>query len=696
MPDSLAPRHVRAWPIRRGIVMGLLATMVGLSSGPGAAQAQPAGASAPQQPARPTFRADVNAVQIDLRVVDRNGQFVSDLGRDEFRIFEDGVEQTIANFELVNIPIDPPRLAGLDGPRVDPDVASNGQREGRLFLIVLDDLEDVDNPFHANPLRSPTVRALASAFIERNLADNDRAALVTTSGRRDMAQELTNNRRRLLDAANRYQGGYGQVLTTQVPNLPVTVSDNLRSTMVSLTALARWLAQIDGRRKAIVLISERLGRRMAPGVPLEMLALSARESDAIHDFVGAAARGNVSLYVIDPVGVPTGAARGIRPVQPDIDDGSAFDLDRIQSLVTLSEATGGFAAVHTNDWTGAFERIVSENSSYYLLGYVSSNLRKDGKARDIDVRVTRPNLRVRARSGYVAPRETTARSVPNGASALPPALDDLLRSPLAVSGLPLRVTAPVFRSESGSKATVAVVVEAGASQLLFTSNNGRSNAGVTLVLAAADMSGKTQASERGSLALRLSAQTHEAVLEHGARVVSQLELKPGRYQLRVAALDAADGATRGSVLYDLDVPDFSKGPLTLSGVALSSITEAPVPTVARNERLKQLLGEFPTARREFTRFEELGMFFEVYDNDKRGRHSIVVTSTVLNASGAPMFRREVRSDGAVNADKTVTHRMVTTVPLNELRPGRYVMQVEAQSSLIGVASVSRQIPFSIR
>jgi VWFA-related protein len=565
-----------------------------------------------------------------------------------------------------------------------------------MVLDDLDDQSDLSQAATTRALRSETVRQLANEFIDRNLGDNDRAALIATSGRRDMAQEFTNNRQRLRDAANRYQGGYGAVTTTSrqsglsfaSPGGGAT-SDSLHSTMLSLTSLAKWLALIDGRRKSIVLFSDRLGRPLRNGVDLQ---LAAEESADVRDFVQAAARGNVSLYVIDPVGVPGGRGTGVKPITADIDDGSVFDADRQQSLITLAEATGGFAAVRTTDYTAALKRIVSESSSYYLVGFVSSNRRMDGKFRKIDVRVTRPNLRVNARSGYVAPKSGPDTSTAT-AGGLPPALSAMLKNPVAVSGLPLSIAAPVFRGSSKSKAIVAVVVETGAGRVLLTSGRGRFNGGVTLVMAAADGDGKVQAIERGALTFRLSPETRQAIQERGARVVSQLELKPGRYELKVAAIDSADGSTRGSVLYDLDVPDFSKG-LTMSGVVLSSTTEPPVPTVQRDAKMKLTVGDSPTARREFTRLEQLREYIEVYDTGKGAGRPVVVSTRVMNAAGGLVFRREVTSEGVAGSDKTYTHRLTTTIPLSDLGRGRYVLAVDASRS--GDPAVSRQLPFSIR
>ena len=74
------------------------------------------------------------------------------------------------------------------------------------------------------------------------------------------------------------------------------------------------------------------------------------------------------------------------------------------SLRVLSDETGGFAAVNSNDFAKGFERIIRDNSSYYVLGYYSNDSKRDGQFRTLTVRVKRPGLQVRARKGYTAPK----------------------------------------------------------------------------------------------------------------------------------------------------------------------------------------------------------------------------------------------------------------------------------------------------
>ena len=75
-----------------------------------------------------------------------------------------------------------------------------------------------------------------------------------------------------------------------------------------------------------------------------------------------------------------------------------------ETLASLAQDTGGRTFYDMNDFGEAFQEVLSENSSYYLLGYSPSNARSDGRFRKIRVEVTRPGVKVQARPGYFAPK----------------------------------------------------------------------------------------------------------------------------------------------------------------------------------------------------------------------------------------------------------------------------------------------------
>ena len=105
----------------------------------------------------------------------------------------------------------------------------------------------------------------------------------------------------------------------------------------------------------------------------------------------------------------TGEARGAAPPGAAV-NAEMRNRERVpysttlDSIRTLGESTNGMAIVDTNDFSGGLRRAAADFSSYYLLGYTSSNGKPDGKYRKIKVTVKRPGVQVRAREGYLARR----------------------------------------------------------------------------------------------------------------------------------------------------------------------------------------------------------------------------------------------------------------------------------------------------
>jgi VWFA-related protein len=156
-------------------------------------------ATTAQQPASqppPTFRVDVDRVEVDAFVTDDQGQVVTNLTADDFEVREDGRAQKVASFGVVDIPIS--RVARSSSLTIEPDVAVNAPVEGRLYLLVLDDL-------HTPLARTAFVKDVVRRFIEQRFGDNDRAAVIFTGNQAAGAQEFTGSRRLLLAAVDKFR-----------------------------------------------------------------------------------------------------------------------------------------------------------------------------------------------------------------------------------------------------------------------------------------------------------------------------------------------------------------------------------------------------------------------------------------------------------------------------------------------------------
>jgi hypothetical protein len=350
--------------------------------------------------------------------------------------------------------------------------------------------------------------------------------------------------------------------------------------------------------------------------------------------------------------------------------------------------------VNRNDFDGAFERVVRENSSYYMLGYYSTNERRDGRFRRIEVRVKRPGLQVRSRKGYVAPRgrapETKAAATPNTSAAL----RDAMSSPLPVSAIPMSVFAAPFKG-TAPNATVAIAVELAGRDFTFTEKNGMFANDLELAFTAVDVKGKVHPGDRNTLNLTLKPDTLQSVKTRGFRVVSQMDLPPGRYQLRVAA--AESGGKSGSVLYDLEVPDFHKAPLTMSGIAITSASAGQTRTARAKDPLRDFLPGPPSAAREFPRGDELALFAEVYENAPRAaEHKLDITTTVRADDGRVVLQnQEERSSSELKGGRG-GYGFTTRLPLAGFAPGTYVIHVEARSRTEPDKAIGRDIQIEIR
>jgi VWFA-related protein len=169
-----------------------------------------------------------------------------------------------------------------------------------------------------------------------------------------------------------------------------------RTVLRTLQRVAESLPRLNGRRKAIVLISE--------GIDYDVTQFDDRNASAIlqdsRDTAATAVRNNVAIYALDPRGLPTGRRGAIKPIGiSDQDYFSAATVRAHQGLYSLADETGGFALLKSNDTSVAFDRIVNDSSRYYLLGYTAQPANSE-RYRRIQVEVNRPDVRVRARPGY--------------------------------------------------------------------------------------------------------------------------------------------------------------------------------------------------------------------------------------------------------------------------------------------------------
>ena len=688
---------------------------VALATSIGAQQTEVPQGQAPPDLPPVEFRTDVTFVEVDVFVTGSAGQPVTGLAVEDFELFEDGARQEIQSFSAVNLPVERRERPLFAARPIEPDVRTNAGADGRVYLILLDDIT-------VHPSRVPRARAALRQFIERDFGTNDLAAVVRVRGGSQDSQDFTNDPQRLLRAVDRFTGslprdgrpaGAPSLAQPQGPPgepgrevlvvEPMTIDDHemahdARNVASRLRELSEFLAGVRGRRKSLIFVSE--------GSPFDVNAASGQmagiASVVIEDTrkaIDAARRGNVTIYAIDP--------RGLMPM--DTNDLSAFDppggfeapeglaalgATRLSqdSLRELAAETGGFSSINQSRLDGTFERIVRENSAYYLLGYSPSNDTRDGRYRRVQVRVNRPGLTLRFRNGYAA--ASGPPPLPGSSSAARSEVVAALTSPFPTSGIPMTVFAAPFRG-SGRTAAVAVAIEMDASKLFFIERNGLYTERVEVLHSATDGRGQRHAPLRHELALNLKPDTYGRVLRSGLRVLTQIELQPGRYQLRVAAGSATSGQA-GGVLYDLDVPDFTSRDLTMSGLVLTSSRAADAVTIAHPQVSPIFRAPAITAR-DLDGDDTLEVFGEVYENLRGGPAHTVEIATTLQTDAGRVVRRSVETRSSTELrEGGGGYGFSATVPLSGLDPGIYVIHAEARSNVGSRPTVSRDIQIRVR
>ena len=123
------------------------------------------------------------------------------------------------------------------------------------------------------------------------------------------------------------------------------------------------------------------------------------------------------------------------------------------SSIEQQAPTGGFTLTNSTGFKAAFERLVRENSTYYLLGFNSSFDKRNARYVRVEVRVRRPGLQVNSIDGYVAPRGKAKgpTEAPVNPNALLTAVSEAIANPIATSGVPLRIPGSATHATSPSE-----------------------------------------------------------------------------------------------------------------------------------------------------------------------------------------------------------------------------------------------------
>ena len=537
------------------------------------------------------FQSHVNLVPVRVVVHDGSGKVVTDLTKEDFRLFQDRRPQTISNFS-VETPASAAQqvvrgVASNASPE-QPDAAAAGNLElpSRFVALLFDDVH-----FKLEDLMQARLAALR--FLDSSVQPTERIAIFTTSGQAqvDFTDDHARIREMVKQVMPHFIGGYDPSGTSQCPPMNYYEADLIQNkndhqalqaatddaiacsgfsgtmaaiqarTLVSSTAMELLNAGDTNTQYAVRRLIE-LVRRISvlPGQRTIVLVspgfLTPNHEYDISEVIDKATRANVFINTLDARGLYTVDAIGdvSRPAPvPSNSAAMALDLsyrvtaEERQSdvLVDLSNGTGGFYFHNSNDLDAGFRMTATVPEVSYLLGFIPEALKFNGQFHSIKVSIAKKgSYTIQARKGFFAPKHgLTPEETANED------LEEAVFSQEEQHGVPIELHLQYFKSDAVN-AKLSVLTHVDVSHVRFEKSQGRNLDDLSFVAALFDRNGNFITGNQKNVELRLKDTTLQRLTQTGMTVKIGFDVKPGGYIVRLVMRDskAANLSARNGVI----------------------------------------------------------------------------------------------------------------------------------------------------
>ncbi len=696
---------------RRLHTIAFAATLIGLTAALSAgAQQQPN-----QNPDQSSFTLKVNSDLVLTNVVVRDkktGEVVRGLTQKDFTILENGKQQQISSFDFESVdqatPLNEATISGLAGAGKSIFNAKNGiarpeELRNRRLIVMFFDLtsmqpEDIERSVDA-----------AKNYINKQMQPADIVSVVSLQDTLSLDQDFTQNKQLLLNAVTKYGGDAGQGFqsgatstTNQVEDTTSFTADeseyndiNTDRELFAISSISKSLAYINEKKSMLY---------FSGGIQRDGIENQASLRAAIN----SAVRANLSIYSVDTRGLQaisplgdasTGSLRGANSyngaaLQNNLD--SNFNTQEV--MATLSSDTGGKSFFDSNDFSPAFERVQRDTSAYYIIGFRSSDARKDGRYRRLTIKINRSDVKMEYRPGYYAPadykhsnREDRERQ-----------LEDELASDLPATDVAVYLEALYFRTDETHYFVPVSIVVPG-SQIPFVKGGDKDKATLDIIGQVKDPAGHMIGQARETV--KLSIDQAQQVRQKNVQYSTGFNLPIGKYHLKFVVRENETGRM-GSFEADINVPDQRKAPLKMSSVVLAS-QRIPAPKKTDNPLDYDGQQLVPNLPHVFRQDQHLYFLYEVYapshpaaagsnaaKPDKTPAKSAngpvrVLTSIEFLNGGTKSFETPLIEANSINIPGRDAVAFQFDVPLNGLKPGLYTCQVNVIDDAGGSFSFPR-------
>jgi VWFA-related protein len=657
------------------------------------AQAQTALPPPPPVPSQSQDKDDVvrintNLVQVDA-VVTKDGKHIKDLKADDFEIFEDGRKQTITSFTYIsNVPTTPTSpKSGADAADRDKSVPVKPltrDEARRTVALVVDDMG-----LSAESMSD--VRRQLRKFVNEQIQPYDLVAIIRTGTDIGALQQFTNDKRVLSRTVDQLRWnaksrpGINVLPPSYAPSsLPISewYGESFQSSMRSLSFILDAMSQLPGR-KSLVIFSDSLPveDQNYPYfyVPPDGQFDGARRTAALRRIAEMAIRNSVVIYSIDTQGLQTTGITAadrfegnIRMVGPQMNAlmaaRSHLLLDRRTGGDLIARQTGGFQVKNSNDYK--LDRVLEDQSGYYLIGYKPSDETFNRRFHKITARVKRSGMSLRTRFGFFGYSEEDNVRRPQ------PKMRLALMSPFGSQDVELDFNS-FFANDKNAGSFVRSFVYVNAKELTFETVNGKHEAKIELqgVMFGDNGAQVEQVVNHGVVSL--TDEEYEHALTDGIRIRFDMPArKPGSYQVRAALRDIASSRI-GAAGQFVHVPDLLKKQLAVSGVLVQSAGESRQPGA-----LESTVG---TGVRRFLPNSNLYSSCVIYNatlDEITKRPNVTIESKLFRDGKLVFSYPELQVDTANTPDLT---RMLVHLQFRlgaDLEPGHYYLQFAIRDNVL--------------
>jgi VWFA-related protein len=661
-----------------------------------------------------SMRVDVELVTTEVIALDKHGEPVRNLKKENFKLYEDGKQQEILSFDEVT------EESAVASPANLAQFGDESSRPGKSVLIIFDDSTITSAHLKA-------ARDSAATFVKQHMNPGDIFGVASFDMSLKIIQTFISDRDAVLKAIGKPAISSAAGPVGEVKSLTPLAEDSRRpqNLLRALNFLSMSIERIRGQ-KSILIYSE-----------------SMYSSDYLTtlytDTLKTARRCNVVFYTADPAGLQSPTLGGLKSRDKARSAsnrfpsslGNAFMFQRVggatgsgetagrstggassattgegsliaqspgidttfsqkrpgQNLLrSLASETGGFSIFNTNDLDTELDKLDKQLSNYYILGFQSNNPKHDGAFRKLEVKTDLKGITLRYRKGYLDRRPLDTLT----SSRQEKTLLNALASPSESSQLPLIFRASYFY-DSPHLARILVSARIGLENATLKKKGGELTCDLNMMGVAYAEGGAISARFSQTLHLSFDKDKEQEFRKIRLPYNNYFKLRPGKYRLKLGVSD--EGNNLGTTEQVLEIPDLPETGLAASSLIIpEQITK--LPELIQNLQMRLLDSDdpmlyagmqiIPSVENRLPVNSGIPVLFRIYNlSGSRDSWKLSANANLVDENGREIVLADLPLDQNLSQVGGGEVAAALTLPPKNSLPGRFKLVVEVSDAVTG-------------